>query len=276
MITKKTENGILVTDIDTFDVPSCLESGQCFRFERTSGGYSLVACGRRLVISECDGGWLFENVSEQDFESVWADYFDLKRDYNSIIESFAGDKVIYRAANACRGIRILRQDPWETTVSFIISQNNNIPRIKKIIESLCVLVGRKNPDGSYAFPTPDDILALGVEGLAPIKSGFRAKYLVSAAEMTLSGLTPEYIDSLDYDSALAELKKIKGVGDKVANCILLFGYRKYGAFPIDVWVKRIIDKYYGGSFDPSALGKYAGIAQQYLFHYERVLGGEKE
>ena len=143
MITKKTENGILVTDIDTFDVPSCLESGQCFRFERTSGGYSLVACGRRLVISERDGGWLFENVSEQDFESVWADYFDLKRDYNSIIESFAGDKVVYRAANACRGIRILRQDPWETTVSFIISQNNNIPRIKKIISALSEAYGRR-------------------------------------------------------------------------------------------------------------------------------------
>ena len=266
------KNGILLKDQKNFDPFDCFECGQCFRFERLSdSAYSLCANGRKLVVKKENGCIFFEDMTEEEFYSVWKDYFDLDRDYGKIIESFSFDKTVKRAAECASGIRILRQDPWETLVSFIISQNNNIPRIKKIIESMCSLLGKKGRD-CFLFPTPEAIYEAGIDGLAPIKSGFRAKYIVSAAEKALYGeVSAERIKKGTYEEGMEELKKIKGVGDKVANCVLLFGFGFLGAFPIDVWVKKIIEKYYGGNFDPSSLGEYAGIAQQYLFYYERTL-----
>ena len=229
----------------------------------------MFACGRRLNIQKHKDGWFFANIDEDEFKREFYGYFDLERDYGAIIKSYSDDKHISSAAIEGGGIRIFRQDPWETLVSFIISQNNNIPRIKKIIESLCTLLGEEK-NGYYSFPTAESIRKAGIDGLAPIKAGFRAKYIVSAAEMVASGeISLEYLKVCGYAEALEILKRIKGVGDKVANCVLLFGFGYYEAFPIDVWVKRVINKYYGEGFDPAALGKYAGIAQQYLFYYER-------
>lgn len=261
---------LLLSEINNFDPFVSCECGQCFRFERLSESeYRLFACGRELVIEKNDRGWLFLNIDESEFRNGFFDYFDLGRDYGAIIDSFSGDEIISRAAKAGSGIRIFRQEPFETLISFIISQNNNIPRIKKIIESLCRLLG-DGKNGFYSFPTAESIAAAGIEGLAPIKSGFRAKYIVDAAEKVATGaIELEKLKTMSYENALAELKKIKGVGDKVANCVLLFGFGHYGAFPIDVWVKRVIEKYYNGEFDPLTLGSYAGIAQQYLFYFER-------
>lgn len=271
-----TEKGLLLTDMPNFDPFVSAECGQCFRFERISDSeYTLIAKGRSLDIQKTPEGWLFTDITESEFNESFMEYFDLSRDYSAIIESFSGDETISRAAVSGAGIRIFRQEPWETLISFIISQNNNIPRIKKIIESLCRLLGEEH-NGVYAFPSPERIAEAGIEGLAPIKSGFRAKYIVDAAEKVLSGeVSLERVAEIGYSEALAELKRIKGVGDKVANCVLLFGFGYYEAFPVDVWVKRVIEKYYGDEFDPANLGEYAGIAQQYLFYFERSIAGEK-
>lgn len=271
------ENGIFLEDVNNFDPFVSCECGQCFRFEKISDSeYSLVASGRKLFIEQKDKGWFFRDIDETVFRKDYITYFDLERDYGEIIKGFEYDETVFRAASVGGGIRIFRQDAWETLISFIISQNNNIPRIKKIIESLCQTLGEER-DGVYLFPSAEKIAKAGIEGLAPIKSGFRAKYIVDAAEKVLSGeVSLERIAKSDYISALDELKLIKGVGDKVANCVLLFGFGFYEAFPIDVWVKRVIGKYYGETFDASAFGKYAGIAQQYLFHYERTLSGLAE
>ena len=276
MYTEMTENGIFLREPENFDPFVSCECGQCFRFETRGDEVTLYARRRKLCVKRCGDGYLFEGVGKEEFESVWYDYFDLGRDYAAIIRSFSGDAHISRAAEHGGGIRIFRQDPWETLVSLIISQNNNIPRIKKIINSLCVLLGEDLGGGNFAFPEPRAIAGAGVEGLAPIRAGFRAKYIYDAAVKTLSGeVSAERIKNETYEEALAELKKIKGVGDKVANCVLLFGYGFTRAFPVDVWVKRVIAEYYGEGFDPASLGEYAGIAQQYLFYNRRNVVGEK-
>lgn len=267
---KTINNGILLSECDNFDPFVSCECGQCFRFAKISDDeYDLFACGRRLNIKKHTDGWFFADIDEIEFKRDFYTYFDLERDYGEIIKSYSADEHISKSAVEGGGIRIFRQDPWETLVSFIISQNNNIPRIKKIIESLCTLLGEER-NGYYTFPTAERIQEAGIDGLAPIKAGFRAKYIVSAAEMVASGeISLEHLKVCGYAEALEILKRIKGVGDKVANCVLLFGFGYYEAFPIDVWVKRVINKYYGEGFDPAVLGEYAGIAQQYLFYYER-------
>lgn len=266
-----TENNLLICDIPNFDPFISCECGQCFRFEKLSETeYELIAMNRKLNIKKTDQGWLFANISEDEFRKSFLSYFDIERDYASIIQSFSQDIPISKAAVTGGGIRIFRQDPWEALISFIISQNNNIPRIKKIIDSLCRLLGEEIDENVYSFPTPEKILEAGIEGIAPIKSGFRAKYIMDAAEKVANGtVSIARIQNAGYENALTELKTIKGVGDKVANCVLLFGFGYYEAFPIDVWVKRVIEKHYPNGLDPKSLGKYAGIAQQYLFHYER-------
>lgn len=272
------KNGILLSGAQNFNPFVSCECGQCFRFEKLgSDEYMLIACGRALNIKQTTDGWLFCDIDEKEFNDKFITYFDLERDYGAIINSFSHDESISRAALSGGGIRIFRQDPWETLISFIISQNNNIPRIKKIIDSLCRLLGEEK-NGVFSFPTAEAIANAGTEGLAPIKSGFRAKYIIDAANKVLSGeVSLERIAKIGYSAALEELKTIKGVGDKVANCVLLFGFGYYEAFPVDVWVKRVISKYYGDSFNPSSLGKYAGIAQQYLFYFERnILSGENQ
>lgn len=263
------DNDLLLLNTPNFDPFVSCECGQCFRFEKISEKeYSLIACGMCINIQQLEEGWLFKNVNEKEFLEKLVPYFDLERDYASIINGFTDENLI-SAAEVGSGIRIFHQDPWETLISFIISQNNNIPRIKKIINSLCVLLGEKQGD-IFSFPTAEAIKAAGIEGLAPIKSGFRAKYIIDAAEKVVSGeVDLNRVAAEGYEAALNELKTIKGVGDKVANCVLLFGFGYYEAFPVDVWVKRVISKYYPEDFDPKSFGEYAGIAQQYLFFRER-------
>lgn len=273
----KIENHLLLSECKNFDPFVSCECGQCFRFNRISETeYVIFACNRLLTIRKQDENWLFLDITEEEFKESFFKYFDLERDYGEIIESYSRDESITRAARHGNGIRIFRQDAFETIISFIISANNNIPRIKKIIEALCALLGERVGNG-YSFPTPESIVNAGIEGLAPIKAGFRTKYIVDAAQKVASGeISLEYIRNCGYIQALNELKKIKGIGDKVANCVLLFGFGYYNAFPIDVWVKRVINKYYGEGFDPVSLGEYAGVAQQYLFYYERSILGREE
>ena len=194
----------------------------------------------------------------------------MQTDYGGIIDRFSADETLRLAAGENRGLRILRQEPFETLISFIISQNNNIPRIKGIISRLFECFGEKCGDG-YAFPTAERIASLSEEDLAPLRAGFRNRYILDAARKTMDKTVDlEKIYDLSYDEGKAELKKIVGVGDKVADCILLFAYHKTEAFPVDGWIKRIVAEYYPDGL-PECMGEYKGIAQQYLFEYFRTL-----
>ena len=261
-----------------FDLDKIFDCGQCFRFEKGDDGvWEGVAFGRLLRAGQ-DEDSVFLNCTGDEYESVWKSFLCLDEDYDAVnedIRSHFHSDVIEKAMTTGDGIRILRQQPWETLCSFIISQNNNIPRIKSLVGAVCRNYGEKFEYGGreyYAFPTPEALLSAGEDGLKALKTGFRASYLISAAEHVRDGMDLQRIrDEYTYEQGLEELCKIRGVGPKVASCTLLFALGKTDAFPIDVWIKKTIDKYFGGSLDVSSLGKYAGVAQQYLFYYERSL-----
>lgn len=271
---KTLDNGIFIEKNREFDLQQTLECGQCFRFTTKDGKtYTGTAMGKSLTVTEDDSGIFFHNTSEEEFKSVWYDYFDLALDYSDVkrelVQSYSGlsDVIEYSP-----GIRILKQDPWEALCSFIISQNNNIPRIMGIVDRLCTLCGELNADGSYNFPTADVLANMSIDNLAPIRSGFRAKYLIDAAQKVSMGVVDlDRVANEDIEEARKELMLITGVGPKVAECTLLYGMHRLEAFPIDVWMKRAMSTLFNG-VDPQSFGKYAGIAQQYIFHYARQSG----
>lgn len=253
-----------------FSAALSLDCGQAFRWSADENGlWHGVAFGKALTLAEKDGEVTLFNVDEEEFQSVWKNYFDLDRDYESIKAAYSEDESLKKAVDFCGGIHILNQEPWEALCSFIISQNNNIPRIKGIVARLCALLGDRLDGDDYAFPFPERIVEAGVDGLAPIRSGFRAKYIYDAALRVQNGeIDFEKIKALPLADAAEELKKIKGVGDKVAACALLYGLGRADAFPVDVWVKRILEELYPAGL-PGCTRGTAGIAQQYLFHWRR-------
>jgi len=261
-------NNLIYTELSDFDLLQTLECGQFFRYTEKNGIFTVFYRDKCRKLSYSDGTLTVYNCDD---EKEINDFFDLERDYGKIKEAYLklGDIHI---ANACKyggGIRILKQDVFETLITFIISQNNNIPRIKGITERLCETFGKKI-DGGFAFPTPDDLKGITVDDLAPLRCGFRAKYIVDAVEKVCNGeIDLESLKVLNYEEAKAELMRIKGVGEKVANCVLLFGAGHLSAFPIDVWIKKTINHFYGDDFNPDMFGDSAGIAQQYLFYYAR-------
>ena len=275
------------------DVGKTFDCGQSFRFEKVENSrheceYSGVAYGRFVSFAN-DGDVLYVyNSTKEDFLNVWCSYLGLDDDYGAIaadILSRSDSGALKNAVEFGKGIHILRQEYWETLCSFIISQNNNIPRIKKIVSALCESVGApidtKNMIGhgaretEYAFPDARSVEAFGVDNLFDLKTGFRAKYIYDAAKKVADGeLVLVDVAKMPLSDAAEALCSVKGVGPKVAACSLLFGFGKKEAFPIDVWIKRAIEKYFPGEFDAERLGPYAGVAQQYLFYYERYLGGE--
>ncbi|HPE95801.1 MAG TPA: DNA glycosylase [Bacillota bacterium] len=260
-------------ELDCFDLARTLSCGQCFRFKPLPDGEWEGVARNRYIRLRQEGATLTVNgVGSEAEAQEWAKYFDLERNYSAILEKLSSDGQLCDAAKRGRGIRILAQEPWEALCSFIISQNNNIPRIMKIVASLCALFGDDLGDGHYSFPDAGRIAQAGADGLASIRAGFRAKYIADAARKVSDGeISFDMIHHSTSDQAAAELKKIYGVGDKVAACTLLYGFGMLDVFPVDVWVKRVIAKYYGDSFDASCFSPYAGIAQQYLFFRERSL-----
>ena len=262
-----------VREIPDFDLAKTFECGQCFRWDADENGvYTGVArgCAARLRRA---GGSIFISGTVGDFETVWRGYFDLDRDYGEIRRKLCVDDYMREAAEYGAGIRILRQDGWETLCSFIISQCNNIPRIKKIIAALCREHGEKlafNGGEIYAFPPAEKLAALGEDDLAPLRCGYRAQYILGAARALAEGaLDLEMLAGGEPEQARLALKKLRGVGDKVADCTLLFGLQMLDAFPLDVWMNRAVAKHYGPGFDPGIFHPYAGIAQQYIFNYIR-------
>lgn len=271
-IYKKSGENILV-NVPCFDIGLTLDCGQAFRWsEGDDGCWHGIAYSKPLTLRQTADGIEFIGTSEEDFEKIWIPYFDLERNYDELCERFKSDSQLEKAVSECYGIRLLRQEPWEALCSFIISQNNNIPRIKGIVDRLCRLLGEHLGGDDYAFPSPEKVAAAGVDGLAPIRAGFRAKYIIDAAKKVADGeidferiLSPE----TSIDEGRDELIKIKGVGEKVAQCTLLYGCGKVDAFPIDVWVKRILAEDYPDGL-PECINGVRGIAQQYLFHWKRT------
>ena len=300
------KNTMEVTGLGEYDLKDTFECGQCFRYEviRKENGYVeyMTVVGEAIikVAQKKRGELIFLDVDEETFKNVCIPYFALETDYEKIrddVISRTESEWLKRAANTASGIRILAQEPWETLFSFIISQNNNIPRIRKIIKRLCAEYGvniclqnkvKKCPlskiDGvpchekckecgsCYTFPTANAIVNRP-EGLLTANPGFRYKYLCDAAEKVDTGVVDlaEIANAHSYSYTVDALCEIKGVGEKVASCTALFGFGNLEAFPIDVWMKRAIDEYFDGHLDPKTLGSYAGVAQQYIFHYIRNL-----
>lgn len=277
MTYEKTTDGIILKDVKCLDIELSAFCGQAFRWKKTDEGFIKgTVKGKTALIEKTDEGYIFHSSSEEDFLTVWVPYFDLDTDYAEICEKISPDESIKKAVEMYYGIRILKQEPWEALCSFIISQNNNIPRISGIIDRLCSAYGEKNEEGEYSFPSYEKIALLSVDDLAPLRAGFRNKYIIDAAQKLASGeIDLQKISEMPIENGREELMKIKGVGPKVAECALLYGFGKKEAFPIDVWVKRILSELYPNGL-PECIKGNEGIAQQYLFHWRRNLkDGEK-
>jgi len=230
---------IEIKKVNCLDLAETLDCGQAFRWrETTDGRWYGIAFGKEIELSLCDDTLILHDTTAEDYEKLWRHYLDLDRDYSAIQRVISENETLTKMYNLCNGVRVLNQEPWETLCSFIISQNNNIKRIKGIIERLCETYGEKLNSG-YSFPTAERIAMLTVEDLTPLRCGFRAKYILDAAKRVASGeIDFDYIKTLPIDEARSELTKIYGVGDKVADCTLLFGLGFSDAFPKDVWIKR--------------------------------------
>ena len=263
-------SNVYIKGIEDFDLPHTLDCGQAFRWKTDENGvWSGVAFGKKLTLEKLeDGTVVLYNTNKEDYENIWKDYFDLERDYTKIIDVLSENETLKKACEYSFGIRILNQEPFETLCSFIISQNNNIKRIKGIIERLCENFGDKK-DGFYTFPTAEKLANLTLDDLSVLRSGFRAKYLLDAAQKVANNeINLNALKEMPLDDARNELMKIKGVGPKVADCCLLLSHYHIEAFPKDVWIKRAMEILFGGDL-PECAKEYAGIAQQYIFFFAR-------
>ena len=270
---KSQENGLLVSGLRDFSLPQILDCGQCFRWTPVDGNethWQGFAMGHKLSIEQQgENCFFFSPCSVEEFEQIWTPYFDLDCDYAAIKRALCCDPIMRDATGYAPGIRVLKQDGWETLCTFIISQNNNIKRIRGIVERFCQLFGEER-NGGFDFPTAQRLASATPEDLAPLRAGFRAKYLLDAAQKVASAeVDLSLIPQLPYEKASALLQKIHGVGPKVADCTLLFGFYRLEAFPLDVWMKRAMKTLYPQGL-PSEILPYRGIAQQYLFHYSRM------
>ncbi|MGI5985898.1 MAG: DNA-3-methyladenine glycosylase 2 family protein [Clostridiales bacterium] len=268
--TEKT--GYVLASAEELDLIKTFECGQCFRWNADeSGVYSGAACGKALKIWEEDGRIICSAKNED--VPFWRYYFDLDVDYKEKSLSFTEPSYLKKCSDFGAGIRILRQEPWEALCSFIISQCNNIPRIKKIISTLCEIYGEKLDYGLYSFPAAETLAVLSEKDLAPLRCGYRAAYILDAARTVGGGsLDLEALSDMPSEEAFVKIKQIQGVGDKVANCFMLYGLHRMDRFPIDVWMKRALKEHFPKDFDPAVLGSYAGLAQQYIFYYARTHG----
>ncbi len=273
----QTEPGLKLIHIGACEdfVPSNIfDCGQAFRWTAgEDGAYTGIAYGSvAKVWREGEDSYILCN--DGDYEAIWRAYFDLDRDYALIRREISRESALAPACEFGKGIRILRQEPWEALCSFIISQCNNIPRIKGIIENLALMCGEKIEFCGreyFSFPSADKVAMLSEKELSVLHAGYRAAYISEAAKGVASGeINLQKIMELPTEEAKSELLKISGVGEKVASCTLLFGLGKLDAFPVDVWMRRAILAFFGDvKFDYRRFGDFAGLAQQYMFHYMR-------
>ena len=262
---------------DDFDLDKIARSGQCFRWQKAGEKtWRIIHKGQCLSIWELDEGRYRLSCSEEAYQAHWRLYFDLDEDYHKIREKIkaADDPFLHAACTYGKGIRILRQDPWETLVSFIISQNKNIPAIKNCIALLCAAAGELMADDMgekyTVFPSPEAVLGMSEEQLRACRLGYRWKYVRSAALAVAEGvLDLSALMSAEEEETLARLTAVPGVGVKVANCVSLFGLHHMDAFPVDVWIRRTLANEYPAGYPMERYRPYNGVYQQYMFFYYR-------
>ena len=283
------DNQIILEGIsEDFEPKHVFECGQCFRWLREDdGSYTGVVHGKVINVKKENDLIVFDNTNKEDFENIWFDYFDLGRNYGEIKNQLkVMDEYLEKATEFGKGIRILQQDGWEMLISFIISANNRIPMIQRAINNLSERYGKFIDEYRgkkyYAFPTPEELSKVSVEDIRACQTGFRDKYIKSVVDYVNEN-NEDVLSyrKLDTSECIKELVKFNGVGPKVADCIALFGMQKYDTFPVDVWVKRVMEEFYVEDnlslpkirkFALDKFGDLAGFAQQYLFYYARELG----
>lgn len=287
MEVKKIDNGIILQGVQDFDPVHIFECGQCFRWIRQEDdSFTGVVASRVVNVKKVEDDIIIDNTNMEDFEKIWYNYFDLGRDYSKIKKELSEhDENLKAAVEFGQGIRILSQDPWEMLISFIISSNNRIPMIQRAINNISEKYGEDLGEYKgkryYSFPTPEALSKASVEELRECKTGFRDKYIFSTTkDVVEKELDMNSFKEMDPETCHKELLKFKGVGAKVADCIALFGMQKYDSFPVDVWVKRVLQKFYNAEemslpkmrkYGRNLFGEDAGFAQQYLFYYLREM-----
>lgn len=262
-----------------FNIRQIADSGQCFRMNKIGDDkYSLVAYGRYIELTQIDSKTVEINCSTDDYELIWKDYFDLEYNYKEIVDRLlqGEDEFLQKAAAFGCGIRIVRQEPFEALISFIISQNKNIPAIRSCIDKICERYGERNikdENGGicyYAFPTPEALANAKRDELRKTGLGYRDEYVMKAAQAVLKGdIDLNFLNQCSHEEAVNKLKCLCGVGEKVASCVSLYGLHHIEVFPIDVWIARILNDVYDNEFDWGLYKGYAGIVQQYMFYYIR-------
>lgn len=291
LLEKKNENEgaeyymkeFVVNNIQDFELAHIFECGQCFRWRKNiDGSYTGVIRQGVINVKKNENNVTFTGIVDGDMEDICKDYFDLDRNYGDIKKSLCeNDENMKIASEYGCGIRILHQDPWEMIISFIISAANNIPRISKTIENISKAYGKEiiyNQNKYYLFPTAEELSKATIDDLRKLNLGFRDKYVFEATKRVNEGVVNiETLKTMPTLEARKELMKIPGIGAKVADCILLFSMGRMESFPVDTWIKKIMSELYVDStnitkinqYASQKFGKYAGIAQQYLFYYKR-------
>lgn len=275
-------NKVIVKDIKNFIPSHVFENGQCFRWEKTKKNTYIIVAKNRVIEIELEGeNLIIYNSNLDDFENIWITYLDLEREYSKIKNLLCKHDHLVEAINFGHGLRILNQDPLEMLISFIISSNNRIPMIKKAINTISQKFGKceeYNGRKYFLFPSIDKLFTLKQEEFRECFVGFRDKYLFNTIKMIFNYNDLLDISKLSDDSCHKELQKFSGVGSKVADCIMLFSMGKYSAFPVDIWVKRAMMKFYVApdtslknirNFARNLFGELSGFSQQYLFYYVR-------
>ena len=279
------DNLVILEDVENFDAKAIFTCGQAFRwYEEKNGSFTTVHLGRVLNVLNEDDKVIFKGTNLEEFNEIWIDYFDLNTDYQSIRKSLANNKILANAMEYGKGIRILNQNHFEMLISFIISANNMIPRIRKSIEVISMRYGKFICEDEnrkyYSFPTVEELSKATVEELREFaKVGFRDKRIFDTVNMIKNeNIDLDGFENLETDNLREELLRFSGVGNKVADCIMLFSYKRGEVFPVDVWIKRVMEELFIKEETPvkkiskeadRIFGKYAGYAQQYLFYYGR-------
>ncbi len=268
----------VTVEVGAFSAAATLTSGQCFRWTERDGKLCGTAFGRYVEMRQEGGTLTVFGADRQEYDRLWRGYLDLSRDYEAIRrEVTAIDPRLGECAAYAAGVHILAQEPWEALCSFVISQNNNIPRIRGIIGRLCLLCGTPALRGEqavdeaegYAFPTPEALAEVSEQTFRELGCGYRAAYLTELSRAAAEGrIDFDAIKKAPIDEARKKLRLLKGVGPKVAECALLYGFGRLECFPIDVWIRRALETEFAGG---TALmdSPFAGVAQQYIFEYIR-------